>query len=173
MLIRPRRDSDIGACAGLVREVHARERYPRMLPGDVRSFLDLPGAYGCWVADHGGQVAGHVALLPRGVAAALEVASTALGRPAGQLAVVARLFVSPQARGQGAGRLLLGAAAGEAAARGLWPVLDVDTGLAAAISLYQNCGWVRAGTVTVPLGDGTDLREYVYLGPPPAGADAG
>jgi GNAT superfamily N-acetyltransferase len=169
VLIRPRTDSDIGACASLVRDVHARDRYPRTLPNDIGSFLRPPGGYGFWVADHGGQVAGHVALLRRGVPAALEAASAALGRPASQLAVVARLLVSPQARGHGAGRLLLDAAAGQAAARGLWPVLDVDTDLAAAISLYENCGWARAGTITVRLGDGTDLQEYVYLGPPPAG----
>lgn len=167
MLTRPRHDSDIGACVDLVRDVHARDRYPRALPADVRSFLQAPGAYGSWVADRDGQVVGHITLHRRGVAAALEAASTALGRPAGQLAVVSRLFVSPHARGQGIGRLLLAAAAGEAAARGLHPVLDVDADLAAAISLYESCGWVRAGTITVRLSDGTDLHEHVYLGPPP------
>jgi hypothetical protein len=45
--------------------------------------------------------------------------------------------------------------------------LDVDVDLAAAISLYESCGWVRADAITVRLSDGTDLPEYVYLGPPP------
>jgi GNAT superfamily N-acetyltransferase len=48
--------------------------------------------------------------------------ANALGRPADQLAVIARLFVSPRARGKGAGRLLLETATTEALSRGLWPV---------------------------------------------------
>jgi ribosomal protein S18 acetylase RimI-like enzyme len=165
VLIRPRRDSDMAACAALAREVHALDRYPRFLPEDVRSFLDPPGAYGCWVADRDGEVAGHVALLPRGVRSALQIASSALDRPADQLAVIARLFVSPQARGNGTGRRLLDTATAEAVSRGLWPVLDVDTNLAPAIALYESSGWVRAGMITVRFRDGHSLDEYVYLGP--------
>ena len=172
MLIRPRRDSDLAACAGLVREVHALDRYPRFLPEDLSSFLGAPGVYSCWVAGHSGDVAGHVALLPRGVPSALEIASNALGRPADQLAVIARLFVCPRARGKGARRLLLETATAEALSRGLWPVLDVDTDLAPAIALYESSGWVRAGTVTVRFRDGNFLDEYVYLGPAPAGPAA-
>jgi GNAT superfamily N-acetyltransferase len=137
VLIRLRRDSDIAVCAALACEVHALDRYPRFLPEDLRSFLDPPDAYGCWVADRSGEVAGHVALLPRGVPSALQIASSALDRPADQLAVIARLFVSLQARGKGTGRRLLDTATAEAVSRGLWPVLDVDTNLAPAIALYE------------------------------------
>lgn len=144
VLIRPRQDSDIPACAELVRDVDIRDHYPRLLPGEPRSFLVSSGAYGCWVAESGGTVAGHVALLSHGVRPAVQLAGSALGRPAGQLAVVARLLVPPRFRGRGAGRLLLDAASGAALARGLWPVLDVDTALAPAIALYESCGWVRA-----------------------------
>jgi GNAT superfamily N-acetyltransferase len=165
MLIRPRRDGDLPACADLVREVHAADRYPRYLPADIAAFLAPPDLYGCWVADANGEVLGHVALVPRGLPAALQVAADALGQPPGQLAVVARLLVSPRARGQGAGRLLLAAATDEAASRGLRPVLDVDTDLAAAIALYESQGWTRAGQVTVRWSDGSTLTEYVYLGP--------
>jgi GNAT superfamily N-acetyltransferase len=174
VLIRPRRDGDIAACADLVREVNALDRYPRFLPGDLRSFLALDGAYGAWVADLDGDVAGHIALLPHGPRDVLEIAAGALGRPEDQLAVVARLFVSPRARGKGAGRMLLGAAAAEAAACGLWPVLDVDKDLSQAIALYEGSGWVRAGMVTVRFSGGRSLDEYVYLGPglTPAAVDS-
>ena len=64
-------------------------------------------------------------------------------------------------------RLLLDAATGAAAARGLHPVLDVDTELSAAIALYESAGWTRAGQVTVRFRDGNILNEYVYLGPCP------
>ena len=167
MLIRPRRPDDLAACADLVRDVHAADRYPRYLPDDIASFLAPPDPYGCWVADEGGEVLGHVALVPRGLEATLEVAAGALGRPADQLAVVARLLVSPRARGRGAGRMLLAAATADAAARGLRPVLDVDTDLAPAIALYESQGWTCAGAVTVRWGDGRTLAEYVYLGPEP------
>jgi GNAT superfamily N-acetyltransferase len=167
MLIRPRCDDDLPACADLVREVHAADRYPRYLPADIAAFLALPGAYGCWVAAQDGMIAGHVALTARSLPATMTTAAAALGRAEDQLAVVARLFVAPRARGAGAGRMLLGAATGEAARRGLWPVLDVDTELAAAIALYESAGWARAGTITVRWSDGRTLTEYVYLGPEP------
>jgi GNAT superfamily N-acetyltransferase len=169
MSIRSRTDDDLSACAGLVREVHAADRYPRYLPTDLTSFLSQADPYGSWVAEQDGQVAGHIALVPRSVPAAMELAAAALGRREDKLAVVARLFVSPRARGGGVGHLLLDAATAEAAARGLWPVLDVDTELTAAIALYESRGWTRAGTITVRFKDGNTLTEHVYLGPRAAG----
>ena len=186
VLIRPRRDADLRACADLVREVQSSDRYPRFPPTDIVRFLNPPGPYGCWIADLNGEVAGHVALVARGLPATMEVAASALGRPAGQLGVVARLFVSPRARGRGVGRLLLSAATAEARARGLHPVLDVDTELSAAIALYESAGWTRAGQITVSWTDNESadrtnagqhavrqsvervLTEYVYLGPEPS-----
>jgi GNAT superfamily N-acetyltransferase len=165
VLIRTRRDDDLDACADLVREVHAADRYPRFLPADIAAFLALTDPYGCWVADRDGEVAGHVALVPRSLPAAMELAASTLGQPEEQLAVVARLLVSPRARGQGAGRLLLAAATAAAAERGLRPVLDVDTALTQAIALYESAGWTRAGEITVRWSDGRTLPEYVYLGP--------
>ncbi len=167
VLIRPRRAADLASCADLVREVHAANRYPRFLPADIGAFLAPPDPYGCWVADLDGEVAGHVALVPQGLPQSVELAVAALGRPAGELAVVARLLVSPRARGQRAGRMLLDAATEEAAARGLHPVLDVDTDLVAAVALYESAGWTRAGEITVRFRDGSTLTEYVYLGPRP------
>jgi GNAT superfamily N-acetyltransferase len=167
VLIRPRRDGDLPACCDLVREVHATDRYPRYLPADTGSFLALPDRYGCWVAEADGDVLGHVALVAPGLSAATEVATGALGRPTDQLAVVARLLVSPRARGRGAGRMLLAAATAEADRRGLWPVLDVDKDLGGAIALYQSQGWTRAGEATLNWSGGRTLTEHVYLGPQP------
>jgi hypothetical protein len=50
-------------------------------------------------------------------------------------------------------------------ARGLWPVLDVAKGLRGATALYESCGWVRVGEVTVRLPDGRDLEELVDVAP--------
>jgi GNAT superfamily N-acetyltransferase len=169
----------------MVREVHSTDRYPRFLPADIAQFLNPPDPFGCWVADVNGEVCGHVTLVARGLPATMEIAAGALAKPAEQLAVVARLFVSPRARGLRAGRLLLDAATAEARSRGLHPVLDVDTELSAAIALYESAGWTRAGQLTVrwtddqPAGStstGQDafrrpaervLTEYVYLAPQP------
>jgi GNAT superfamily N-acetyltransferase len=166
VLLRPRLDSDLDACADIVRDVHALDRYPHFLPGDLRAFLASTGAYGAWVADRDGDIVGHVALHQRSEPSVMEVASSALGIPHGRLAVVARLFVSPRVRGQGAGQRLLEAATADAQARGLWPVLDVAADLAAAMALYDSRGWVRAGKATVCFSEGQTLDEYVYLGPP-------
>lgn len=121
--------------------------------------------YGAWVADADGQVVGHVALVPPAVRSVAEVASKALDKPESELAVVARLFVSPRVRGAGAGGRLLDTAAADAVSRGLWPVLDVAADLTSAIAMYEGHGWVRAGEVVLDLGEGRLLNEYVYLGP--------
>jgi GNAT superfamily N-acetyltransferase len=143
------------------------DNYPMYLPDDdLEAFLVTPGALGAWVAVVPSGVAGHVALHPRSSRAVMAMAGERVGAPPERLAVVARFLVGPGSRGQGIGRLLLGAASEEAVARGLWPVLDVAKDLRSAIALYESCGWVRAGEVTVRLPDGRDLEEFVYVAPP-------
>ena len=98
----------------------------------------------------------------------MELATSALGLPAERLAVVARLFVSPRARGQRAGRLLLDKARRRARPHAACTrSLDVDTGLAGADRAVRVGGWSRAGEITVRFRDGNTLNEYVYLGPRP------
>ena len=168
MTVRPRTDADIGACLDLVRLVHATDGYPHHLPADLRAFLVSRDACAAWVAEHEGRVTGHVALHGRSSEPVMALASAALRQPAGRLAVIGRLLVSPHARGAGTGRALLAAASAEASRRGLWPVLDVVTDLHPAIRLYERCGWTRAGRVEVRFRNGITLGEYVYLGPGPA-----
>jgi len=165
--VRRRAGADLDACAELVRAVHDADGYPHFVHEDFGSFLLSRGELGAWVAEHSGHVAGHVALRERGSGPVMEAAAAALGQPPARLAVITRLLVSPDARRLKIGRSLLATAAGEAAARGLWPVLDVAADLAPAIRLYEACGWVRAGAVTVRLSHGGVLDEFVYLGPPP------
>ena len=165
MFIRERTDVDLAACEDIAEQVHAIDGYPVYLPGDLRSFIASTAALGAWVAEHDGAIVGHVALHSTSSAPVMTVASEFLGQPPERLGVVARLFVSPTARRLGTGRLLLEAAWQDALARGRWPILDVVTQLEGAIELYETCGWVRAGEVTLALPDGREVREFVYVGP--------
>ena len=156
------------ACVRIAEQVHHLDGYPAYLPGgDLRGFLVSNEALGAWITELDGDVVGHVALHLRSSRSVLELASTSLGLPIESLAVVARLLVAPGARRQGVGRALLMAATYEARSRGLWPVLDVATDSTAAIALYEQCGWSRAGDVRVVLPDGSTLEEAVFLGPGP------
>jgi ribosomal protein S18 acetylase RimI-like enzyme len=169
VLLRDRTDDDLAGCVELTRAVHKRDGYPHYLPGDLRDFLVMPDAYGVWVTEQDRQIVGHVALRQRTAPAAMDLASAATGQPASQLAVISRLLVVPAARRAGIGRQLLDHSWQQAVSRGLWPVLDVAADLTGAIRLYESCGWVRAGAVTVTFRAGGSLDEYVYLGPPPPG----
>jgi ribosomal protein S18 acetylase RimI-like enzyme len=96
----------------------------------------------------------------------MALASAATGQPASQLSVISRLLVAPAARREGVGRRLLEHGWQQAVSRALWPVLDVAADLTGAIRLYESCGWVRVGAVTVTFRDGNSLDEYVYVAPP-------
>jgi GNAT superfamily N-acetyltransferase len=169
MPVRSRVEADIDTCVQLASVVHEVDGYPTYLPDDLRVFIGIPDALGAWVAEEEGEIVGHVALNPRSSPPVMKMASEALGLRGDRLGVVARLLVSPLHRRRGLGRALLETASDEAHARGLWPVLDAVTGHQAAIELYDRCGWVRAGKITVRWGDYPEVEELVYLGPrPPA-----
>ena len=163
--MRARADTDLLACERLAEVVHANDGYPVYLPGDLRSFLAAPQARAAWVAVHGEEVVGHVALHTGSSRAVIDLAVEATGLPAARLGVVARLLVSPRVRRAGIGRSLLDVAAGHAARLGLQPVLDVVDRHEAAIRLYENSGWTCAGRVTVTFGRGLPIDELVFLGP--------
>jgi GNAT superfamily N-acetyltransferase len=167
VLVRERTVNDIDGCVLLAHTVHETDGYPMFLPDDLRAFVGTPEALMAWVGDEEGEIVGHVALNPRSSTPVMEMASKALRLPPERLGVVARLFVSPAHRRQGLGGGLLETASREAHARGLWPILDAVTGHEAAIALYDRCGWVRAGSVTVRWGEHPEVEELVYLGPRP------
>jgi GNAT superfamily N-acetyltransferase len=109
-----------------------------------------------------------MALHQRSSDAVLTLASDTLNHPADGFGFVARLLVAPEARRKGIGRLLLQTATAESVRLGLWPILDVVTVHRAAIKLYEQVGWTRAGQVTARFSDGHELEEVVLIGPSPA-----
>jgi GNAT superfamily N-acetyltransferase len=159
--------SDLSDCIELARVVHVNDGYPVYLPEDLRSFIAVPDNLGVWVAEEAGEVVGHVALRPDSSSAVMVLAEEVTGFPAAKLGVIARLLVSPTARRMGVGRSLLEVATQRAVELGLWPILDVVVQHEAAVRLYQDAGWRRAGIVTVTLGRDVPIEEIVFLGPRP------
>jgi ribosomal-protein-alanine N-acetyltransferase len=169
VIVRRRSDGDLDQCEQIARLVHDLDGYPPHLPSELRRFIDSPDAIAAWVAENRDRLLGHVALHPTSSPEVMALASAATGQQPEGLGLVARLFVSPAARRNGVARSLLLVATAEAEARGLRPILDVGTHFDAAISLYERCGWVRAGIVTVRFRD-MALKEFVYLSPVPVSA---
>jgi GNAT superfamily N-acetyltransferase len=166
-MIRRREERDLDALAALAADVQRNDGYPGKRPRDLRTFLVSDDALGAWVAEREGSVAGHVALHRTSLPVVMECARRALASTADdELAVVARLIVSPTARREGIGRLLLERAATAARGLGRHPILDVVTRYDAANALYLAAGWVNAGEVEMRFADGTTLSSYVYVAPP-------
>jgi GNAT superfamily N-acetyltransferase len=110
-------------------------------------------------------LSGHIALYSSGSVAMMEAACRATGLLSSQLAVIARLFVAPNARRAGVGRALLAMATEEAHDRKCVPVLEVTPALESAVHLYESCGWTRVDEVQARFRDGSSLPVYVYVGP--------
>lgn len=164
MVIRERTEADHDAILAVVAAVRELDGYPPFESDDgYRDFLFGSPPLAAWVAEIGGKVAGHVALHEGSLAKTWAVAKRALGRQT-RLGVVARLVVSPAARGQHLGGALLQVATDEARARGLAPILDTVSRLEHAVALYERSGWTRIGEFAFPL-DGQDLTVYVYAAP--------
>lgn len=162
MELRPRTAGDLPALELLARAVRASDGYPVYVPDDeLVGFLASHDAIGAWVAADADGLWGQVALHP---CTRPDVADV-VGRPVAELAVVARLLVSPARRREGLGRALLERAWREAADRGRWAVLDVVPEHRAAVLLYRHLNWQRAGEVSLVLPDGRRLVEDVYAAP--------
>jgi GNAT superfamily N-acetyltransferase len=166
VIVRRRREADLDRCAQLAQEVQSVDGYPPYLQkGDLGLFIESSDAMAVWVAETDGDLVGHVALHARSSDAVMDLASAVADRPPDRFGVVARLFVSPEARRRGVGRTLLRTAEAHAVGLGLYPILDVVTRFQSAITLYEQCGWARAGTVILTLPDGSALEEFVYFAP--------
>jgi GNAT superfamily N-acetyltransferase len=165
MEIRERREEDVSALESLARVVHDADGYPLYLPPALQDFLVGSAAHGAWVAEEDGHLLGHIALHHRSWDGVMEYACHSTGLADDDLAVVARLLVSPVARRRGIGRLLLETATEMARSLELCPILDVAVRYEAAVRLYNDAGWRCLGSVGFPMPDGTTADEYVYLAP--------
>jgi GNAT superfamily N-acetyltransferase len=145
--------------------VRTLDRYPPFDSDDgYREFFFGTAPIAAWVAERDGALIGHVAVHDRSLTETMALASRELGSSTA-FGVVARLLVSPDARGQHVGETLLDVASRTARERGLVPILDTVSRLAPAVALYERTGWTRIGEFPFTT-DGEDLTVYVYAHSP-------
>lgn len=97
VIIRPRTEADLDACAAALRHVHHVDRYPAVWPADPAGWLAPPKLLAALVADRDGTVVGHIGL------GTSDNTPEVLRESAGAEAVVSviRLYVLPAARRAG------------------------------------------------------------------------
>ncbi len=168
-VIRPRCPADLPACVAALAEVHDADGYPARWPADPAGWLDVDNTLSAYVACERQDVVGHLALVTatRGPGS-LPAPVAAIGVAPQHLAMVARLFVTPAARGRGVASALLATAREEASSRGLAPMLDVVESGRTAIRLYERLGWQQLGSEPAgwTLPDGQRPIVHYYLAPP-------
>jgi ribosomal protein S18 acetylase RimI-like enzyme len=163
LAIRPRRNEDLPDLAAALVRVHALDGYPVEGVADPEAWLRHDHELQSWTAVDGDQPIGQVTLtraVPDDDAARAWQQHT--GGDIDCLAIPARLFVDPDHRGSGAGRLLMEAAVDFARTRGLAIAFDVMLKDRAAIRLYERLGAQRVADLTHQYGDGLTEPAAVY-----------
>ncbi|MGH1561137.1 N-acetyltransferase family protein [Mumia sp. DW29H23] len=141
IVVRPRESGDVPALVAILGQVHAQDRYP--IVGDhVEAGWLLEPDGPAWVAELDGAVVGQAALQP----GADPVSAEALGAEPGAVLTLARFFVSPEARGSGAARMLLDAVEAYARGAGRPLALEVVAHNEAARAVYTRRGWTPLGS---------------------------
>jgi GNAT superfamily N-acetyltransferase len=164
-IIRPRRDADLADAAVALVAVHATDDYPVEGVERPHEWLEPPGLLRAWVADIEGRIVGHVAVSR---SQGEEAVSLLLGQEhdaEDKVAVLARLFVLPEARRESIGERLVHAATGYARQNGLHLVLDVIAKDVAAIRLYERLGWQQIGQAVHLFGDDQRISAFCYAAP--------
>ncbi|KAI0554597.1 acyl-CoA N-acyltransferase [Xylaria curta] len=163
--IRPRRDEDLPTCVEIIKAVYRDSGYP--VGGVDHALEELQTDDQAWVAEDNGEIIGHVAMNKARetyVNVALWLEKTPKTIITG-IALLARLFVHPEARRRGAATMLVRAV--EEAARGeekrlliLALVKDQD-----AIRLYRRLGWQYYGTTVFRWGEGKEMDAECFASP--------
>lgn len=130
--MRPRRADDAAALEAALLPVHEHDAYPIRRVNATAAWL-YDGLDVAWVAEHDGRPVGHAALAPD-------------DDPSGPWHLT-RFFVARDARGTGAGSVLLDEVDRWADERDLDLVLDVVDVNADARALYERRGWEHTGDV--------------------------
>lgn len=145
--IRERTDEDLDELGTILTRVHAEDGYPVEGVASPRAWLTDPGFLRSWVAERDGALLGQVSLAAPEEAETIALWRERTERDIDEVAVLARLFVSPEARGLGTGEALTRAVMEHAREHDTALVLDVMAKDRAAIRLYERLGWERLGDI--------------------------
>jgi len=177
--IRTRQPTDLPSCASLLARVYEKDRYPVQGVSRAIEFLSSPSTLAAWVAVQPSAVGddattqeprilGHVALTSPSTSDPAVALWYSQNRPE-PIAVLERLFVDPEARGQGLAEKLMRAVSEEAAKRGVKAVLFTLIKDAGAMKLYERVGWREFGRSMYAYEDHegreTEMEAVCYVAP--------
>ncbi|GAB3172344.1 hypothetical protein GCM10027059_41880 [Myceligenerans halotolerans] len=166
LTIRLRRDEDVPGLASALVRVHELDGYPVEGVADSEVWLRHDQELRSWTALKNDTPIGQITLTR---AEADDDAARAWHEHTGgdidRLAIPARLFVDPDHRGGGVGRLLMRTALDYARAQGLAIAFDVMLKDHAAIRLYLSLGAQHIVDLTHHYGDGLTEPAAVYVMP--------
>jgi len=166
VVIRPREPGDVPELAQVLVRVHARDGYPVEGVANPALWLTPTRELAAWTALFDGARIGHISLVKASHdddAAVLWQQAT--GRDISTLAIPVRLFVDPQHRQRGAGKLLMLSAHAFASDHGFAMAFDVMVKDKDAIRLYEAFGCQRLGFITHEHSDGQTEPAAVYVAP--------
>lgn len=147
--IRPRRDTDLAALGRVLVRVHSQDGYPVEGVADPIRWLTPPHQLAAWTALDQGQPVGHAALAQATMDDdAAQVWHEYTGASLDRLTLLTRLFVDPDHRGQGIGRMLMRTIHDHLHQQKKTLAFDVMLKDQAAIRLYEAAGYVRIGAIT-------------------------
>lgn len=170
--IRERRADDLEAAARALVAVHSMDGYPVEGVSDPATWLQPPTLLRAWVAELAGDVVGHVLVSsPTSGDDAVRIWREHNPGAVDGLAVLGRLFITPEARGRRLGERLVRMASAYADDRDLRLLLDVMEKDTAAIRLYELLGWEHIGEALHRFGEDQQIRALCYLAPLPSPAN--
>jgi GNAT superfamily N-acetyltransferase len=163
VVIRTRREEDIPDLANVLIRVHALDGYPVEGVADPEGWLRHPNELQSWTATEDDKPIGQITLTraTRDDDAA-RVWNEQTGGDVNRLAIPVRLFVDPDHRGGGGGRLLMKSAVNFAQAQGLAIAFDVMIKDRTAIRLYERLGAKRIAEVIHRYGEGLTEPAVIY-----------
>ncbi|GMK58090.1 hypothetical protein CspeluHIS016_0501220 [Cutaneotrichosporon spelunceum] len=155
--IRPRLPTDMPALCDLLARQQPVSQYPIKWPLSipVPDFIQRPGESASFVAEHQGQILGHVAVR-HGLGGPRNEAELTTRWAAGHecaesdVRVISVLFIDPEWAGRGVGSLLLRVATDAARDGGGRPCLDVVVDSKGPLAFYRRFGWVVVGEWRAP-----------------------
>lgn len=178
-LIRYREPSDLQSCSSLLARVYDKDRYPVQGVSHAVEFLSSPSTLVAWVATNQfpttsinatqePQIVGHVSLTSPSQTDPAVALWYEQKHPE-PIAVLERLFVDPEARGQGLAEQLMKAVGQEAEKRGMRAVLFALVKDAGAMRLYERVGWREFGRSMYAYkgsdGVGREMEAVCYVAP--------